>query len=65
MQVKTARSYRNVYGLMNNMMFVNKVREYHSGKSYEELGNDIELAIDYCIDNDIMSVSELYLRECA
>ena len=47
------------------MMFVNKVREYHSGKSYEELGNDIELAIDYCIDNDIMSVSELYLRECA
>lgn len=47
------------------MMFVNKVREYHSGKSYEELGNDIELAIDYCIDNDIMSVSELYLCECA
>ena len=36
------------------MMFVNKVREYHSGKSYEELGNDIELAIDYCIDNDIL-----------
>ena len=36
------------------MMFVNKVREYHSGKSYEELGNDIELAIDYCIDNNIL-----------
>ena len=36
------------------MMFVNKVKEYHADSSFEELGNDIERAIDYCIDNDIL-----------
>ncbi len=36
------------------MTFVNKVREYHDGKPFDELGSDIERAIDYCIDNDIL-----------
>ena len=39
------------------MIFVNKVREYHHGNTEQELLSDIEKAIDYCIDNDI-------LRDC-
>ena len=36
------------------MIFVNKVREYHHGNTEQELLSDIEKAIDYCIDNDIL-----------
>ncbi len=36
------------------MIFVNKVREYHNGRTDEELIIDIELAIDYCVEHDIL-----------
>lgn len=36
------------------MMFVDKVREYHNSKDEEELEDDINKAIDYCIENDIL-----------
>ena len=36
------------------MIFVNKVREYHTGRTDEELIIDIELAIDYCVEHDIL-----------
>ena len=36
------------------MMFVDKVREYHNNKDEEELEDDINKAIDYCIENDIL-----------
>lgn len=36
------------------MMFVDKVREYHNSKVEEELEDDINKAIDYCIENDIL-----------
>lgn len=35
-------------------MFVDKVREYHNSKDEEELEDDINKAIDYCIENDIL-----------
>ena len=36
------------------MIFVNKVREYHHEHTEQELLSDIEKAIDYCIDNNIL-----------
>ena len=49
------RKIMEACGWLNEyMMFVNKVKEYHADSSFEELGNDIERAIDYCIDNDIL-----------
>ena len=36
------------------MTFVNKVREYHADGAFDDLAIDIEKAIDYCIDNDIL-----------
>lgn len=36
------------------MMFGDKVREYHNSKDEEELEDDINKAIDYCIENDIL-----------
>ena len=36
------------------IMFVDKVREYHNSKDEEELEDDINKAIDYCIENDIL-----------
>jgi len=38
------------------MVFVDKVREYHNGRTEAELEEDISKAIDYCIENN-------YLRE--
>ena len=40
--------------LSDYMTFVNKVNEYHKGRDYEDLSEDIERAIDYCIANDIL-----------
>ena len=40
--------------LSDYMTFVNKVNEYHRGRDYEDLSEDIERAIDYCIANDIL-----------
>lgn len=36
------------------MMFVDKVREYHRSKDEDDLEADINKAIDYCIENDIL-----------
>ena len=36
------------------MTFVNGVREYHADGAFDDLAIDIEKAIDYCIDNDIL-----------
>ena len=36
------------------MIFVDKVREYHVGRPYEDLIVDIQKAIDYCIENNIL-----------
>ena len=36
------------------MIFVNKVREYHYGRTDDDLLIDIEMAIDYCIENNIL-----------
>jgi len=36
------------------MIFVNKVRELHYGRTDEELVIDIEMAIDYCIEHNIL-----------
>ena len=36
------------------MIFVNKVRELHYGRTDEDLLVDIEMAIDYCIEHDIL-----------
>lgn len=42
-------------GWLNDYMtFVNKVREYHADGAFDDLAIDIEKAIDYCIDNDIL-----------
>ena len=42
-------------GWLNDYMtFVNKVREYHADGAFDDLVIDIEKAIDYCIDNDIL-----------
>ena len=40
--------------LYDYMTFVNKVREYHADGAFDDLAIDIEKAIDYCIDNDIL-----------
>ena len=40
--------------LSDYMIFVDKVREYHQNHSDEELHQDIEKAIDYCIKNNIL-----------
>ncbi len=37
------------------MIFVNKVREYHNGRTMSDLEEDINRAIDYCIKHDILS----------
>ena len=42
--------------LADYMVFVDKVREYHNGRTEAELEEDISKAIDYCIENN-------YLRE--
>lgn len=36
------------------MMFVDKVREYHRSKDEDDLEADINKAIDYCIENDVL-----------
>ena len=36
------------------MIFVNKVRELHCGRTDEELVIDIEMAIDYCVEHNIL-----------
>ena len=36
------------------MVFIDKVREYHKNHDDEELHQDIEKAIDYCIKNNIL-----------
>lgn len=36
------------------MIFVNKVREIHCGRTDEELVIDIEMAIDYCVEHNIL-----------
>ena len=36
------------------MIFVNKVREFHCGRTDEDLVIDIEMAIDYCIEHNIL-----------
>lgn len=36
------------------MIFVNKVRELHYGRTDEDLVIDIQMAIDYCIEHDIL-----------
>ena len=42
-------------GWLNDYMtFINKVREYHADGAFDDLAIDIEKAIDYCIDNDIL-----------
>ena len=40
--------------LSDYMTFVNKVNEYHKGRDNEDLTEDIEKAVDYCIANDIL-----------
>lgn len=40
--------------LSDYMVFVDKVREYHKGHDVEELHQDIDRAIDYCIKNNIL-----------
>lgn len=40
--------------LGESMDFVNKVRECHYGKSDDDLLLDIETAIDYCVEHDIL-----------
>ena len=40
--------------LANYMEFVDKVREYHNGRTESELEDDINKAIDYCIENDCL-----------
>lgn len=40
--------------LADYMVFVDTVREYHKGHDVEELHQDIERAIDYCIKNNIL-----------
>jgi len=40
--------------LSDYMTFVNKVNEYHKGRNNEDLTEDIEKAVDYCIANDIL-----------
>ena len=40
--------------LSDYMVFVDKVREYHKNHNDEELHQDIEKAIDYCIKNNIL-----------
>ena len=37
-----------------NMMCGEKVREYHRSKDEDELEADINKAIDYCIENDVL-----------
>ena len=36
------------------MTFVNKVRELHGNRSEEDLIVDIEMAIDYCVERNIL-----------
>lgn len=36
------------------MIFVNKVRELHYGRTDEDLLIDIQMAIDYCIEHNIL-----------
>lgn len=36
------------------IIFVDKVREYHRSKDEDNLEEDINKAIDYCIDNDVL-----------
>ena len=40
--------------LSDYMVFIDKVREYHKNHDDEELYQDIEKAIDYCIKNNIL-----------
>ena len=40
--------------LSDYMVFIDKVREYHKNHDDEELHQDIEKAIDYCIKNNIL-----------
>ena len=40
--------------LSDYMIFIDKVREYHKNHDDEELHQDIEKAIDYCIKNNIL-----------
>ena len=40
--------------LSDYMVFIDKVREYHRNHDDEELHQDIEKAIDYCIKNNIL-----------
>lgn len=40
--------------LSDYMTFVNKVNEYHKGRDNEDLTEDIEKAVDYCIANNIL-----------
>ncbi len=40
--------------LSDYMTFVNRVNEYHKGRDNEDLTEDIEKAVDYCIANDIL-----------
>ena len=40
--------------LAEYMVFVDKVREYHKGHDADELHDDIEWAIDYCIEHDVL-----------
>ena len=49
MAIMESCGWLNVY-----MTFVNKVREYHADGEFDDLAIDIEKAIDYCIDNDIL-----------
>ncbi len=41
--------------LADYMVFVDKVREYHKGRTEAELEEDISKAIDYCIENNYLS----------
>lgn len=41
--------------LSDYMVFVNRVREYHKDRTDEELEEDINKAIDYCINNNCLS----------
>ncbi|HAQ52555.1 MAG TPA: hypothetical protein DCR12_07325 [Lachnospiraceae bacterium] len=40
--------------LADYMVFVDKVREYHKGRTEAELEEDISKAIDYCIENNYL-----------
>ena len=53
---KNKELLRKCKWLADYMVFVDKVREYHKGRTEAELEEDISKAIDYCIENN-------YLRE--